>query len=54
MAAAGPVPYLQFGEFLWWCLALAQAVLIGYASVNLWPSIIYACYRGPFLSRKSN
>jgi hypothetical protein len=22
MAAAGPVPYLQFGEFLWWCLAL--------------------------------
>jgi hypothetical protein len=32
MAAAGLVPYLQFGEFLWWYFALAQAVPIGYAS----------------------
>lgn len=32
MHAAGLVPYLQFGEFLWWYFALAQNVQIGFAS----------------------
>ncbi len=32
MSAAGLTPYLQFGEFLWWCFAKAQNVGIGYAS----------------------